>query len=122
MPSAQSAAAAALGVELQRVATEAPVAPAAAGWAPSWQHVLSELEANAREHLRTTAALQLDATGPVRVRVGVRASYPNPKPNPNPNPSPNPSPSPNPNQGGLSAELRLPVQLYWHQVRARGFV
>ena len=82
--------------------------------------MLSELEANAREHLSATAGLQLDATGPVRLRVGVRVSCPNPNPNPNPNPSP--SPSPNPNQGGLSAELRLPVQLYWHQVRARGFV
>ena len=69
---AESAAAAASGVELQRVIPEAS----------GWERVVAELEANAREHLAATAALQLDASG----------------------------------QGGLSAELQLPVQLYWHQV------
>ena len=69
---AESAAAAASGVELQRVIPEAS----------GWDRVVAELEANAREHLAATAALQLDASG----------------------------------QGGLSAELQLPVQLYWHQV------
>jgi len=70
---AESAAAAASGVELQRVSPEAS----------GWQRVVTELEANAREHLAATATLQLDAS----------------------------------RQGGLSGELRLPVQLYWHQVR-----